>query len=311
MRFSIIIPTHNESQDIGTTLRALCALDHDDFDVLVVDDSSDNTPQIVRANEDERVHYLRQTRGKGRSAARNQGILAATGEIVVILNADVRLPSNFLRDLECHYRSGADYVLVESRVSNTEALFPRYIQAQHEFHYGPDTHVSMNWTEGFSCRRVAAVTVGMFPENSFVPLVAGEDGWFGERLEAYGCNRVFDRNIVVSHVMPSSVSDFFGQRIGRGHGTAQVGVQREGISVGRLAIRVLKHMIYVCASNIVILPIGLWAWRYAMRSPRGYADWLPFVWAVALESCANHVGMWKGFWEAFRLNHNVSQGTYK
>ena len=118
MRFSIIIPTHNESRDIGTTLRALCALDHDDFDVLVVDDSSDNTPQIVQANEDERVYYLPQTRGKGRSAARNQGILAAKGEIVVILNADVRLPSNFLRDLECHYRSGADYVLVESRVSN-------------------------------------------------------------------------------------------------------------------------------------------------------------------------------------------------
>ena len=309
VRFSIIVPTHNEEKDIGTTLRVLCALDHPDFDVLVVDDSSDRTPEIVRANADKRVRYLRQTRGKGRSAARNQGILAASGDIVVILNADVHLPADFLSRLEDHYRSGADYVLVESRVSNVEALFPRYVQALHEFYYGPDTLVNMNWTEGFSCRRHAATVVGMFPEGASTPLVAGEDGWFGERLEAHGCNRVFDRSIIVSHVMPSRVGEFFRQRIGRGHGTAQIGLQREGISLGSLGIRALKQSIHSLVSILTIVPIGLCAWQLMLHSPRRRADWLFFVWAVALESCANVVGIWMGFWEALRQNRVVSQGV--
>ena len=309
LRFSIIVPTHNEEEDIGATLRALCALDHPDFDVLVVDDSSDHTPEIVQACADRRVRYIRQTRGEGRSAARNQGILAASGEIVVILNADVHLPADFLRRLEGHYRSGADYVLVESRVSNTEALFPRYIQAQHEFYYGPDTLVNMNWTEGFSCRRKAAFAVGLFPEGVSAPLLAGEDGWFGERLEAHGCNRVFDRSIIVSHIMPSGVSEFFRQRIGRGHGTAQIGIQREGISPRTLGFRAIKQLMHLLVSIIVVVPIGMYAWRFSLYSSHHRADWMPFIWAVALERCANVVGIWQGFWEALRHNRNVSRGA--
>jgi len=298
VRFSVIVPTHNEEKDIGATLRVLCALDHPDFDVLVVDDSSDHTPDIVRASADKRVHYLRQMRGRGRSAARNQGILAAGGEIVVILNADVHLPADFLCRLESHYISGADYVLVESRVSNTESLFPRHIQAQHEFYYGPDTLVNMNWTEGFSCRRKAAIAVGMFPEGVSSPLVAGEDGWFGERLEAHGCNRVFDRSIIVSHVMPSRVGEFFRQRIGRGHGTAQIWFQREGVYRFTLALRAVKQTIFMLVSIGLVVPIVRHAWMFSRYSPRGRADWLPFVLATALQSSANVVGIWQGFLEA-------------
>ncbi len=298
MRFSIIVPTHNEEEDIGATLRVLCALDHPDFDVLVVDDSSDHTPEIVQACADRRVRYIRQTRGEGRSAARNQGILAASGEIVVILNADVHLPANFLRRLEGHYRSGTDYVLVESRVSNTEALFPRYIQAQHEFYYGPDTLVNMNWTEGFSCRRKAATAVGLFPEGVSASLVAGEDGWFGERLEGHGCSRVFDRSIVVTHSMPSGVGEFFRQRVGRGHGTAQIWFQREGISRFKLALKAVIQSVFMVASIGLVVPIARHAWRFASYSSRRRADWLPFALATALQSFANVVGIWQGFLEA-------------
>ena len=47
MRFSIIIPAHNEEMDIAATLEALLALDYPDREILVVDDSSDRTPETV------------------------------------------------------------------------------------------------------------------------------------------------------------------------------------------------------------------------------------------------------------------------
>ena len=118
--FTIVIPTYNEESDIGITMETLSALDYSNFDVLVIDDSTDSTPELVGKFTDKRIKCVRQTRGSGRSAARNQGILVAEGDVVVILNADVHLPSDFLIRLDKHYRQGADYVLVESEVTNTD-----------------------------------------------------------------------------------------------------------------------------------------------------------------------------------------------
>jgi glycosyltransferase involved in cell wall biosynthesis len=47
MKFSIIIPTYNEERGIGATLEALLSLDYPDREIIVVDDSSDRTPEIV------------------------------------------------------------------------------------------------------------------------------------------------------------------------------------------------------------------------------------------------------------------------
>ncbi|MDP6771513.1 MAG: glycosyltransferase family 2 protein, partial [Anaerolineales bacterium] len=73
--FTIVIPTYNEESDIGVTLETLSALEYSNFDVLVIDDSTDRTPELVGKFVDERIKCVRQTRGSGRSAARNQGIL--------------------------------------------------------------------------------------------------------------------------------------------------------------------------------------------------------------------------------------------
>ncbi|MBI5348787.1 MAG: glycosyltransferase family 2 protein [Chloroflexi bacterium] len=97
MFVSIIIPTYNEADDIRQTLDSLVALDYEDKEIIVVDASQDNTPQIVRSYSTKQVTLIIQSRGKGRAAARNEGILAARGEIVIILNADVRLPSDFIQ----------------------------------------------------------------------------------------------------------------------------------------------------------------------------------------------------------------------
>ena len=43
MKFSIIIPTFNEEKEILSTLTALTNLEYDNKEIIVVDDSTDNT----------------------------------------------------------------------------------------------------------------------------------------------------------------------------------------------------------------------------------------------------------------------------
>lgn len=306
--FTIVIPTFNEADDIATTLDSLVALDYPDYEVLVIDESRDETPAIVQAYtaSNPRVRYVRQSRFTGRAAGRNQGILDARGNVVVILNADVSLPRDFLSRLVPHYAAGADYVLVESAVSNTGDLFPRFVLASHANQYGNDTRVRMNWTEGFSCRRQAAIDAGLLPEgyaaadDRRAPLVAGEDGWFGERLEDLGYTKVFDREIVVTHVMPHKLRSFFRNRVGRGHGSVQIAVLRDGLGRSQLAAQTATVVLATVFGTLLVLPVLYRGWERARYSPRGLADWLPFTWAYIVESWANMLGHLHGFGEVLR-----------
>ena len=82
MKFSIIIPTYNEAADIAATLEALLGLDYGDKEIIVVDDSTDRTPEIVRRYVDRGVRLIHPG-GGGRCEARNLGIREAAGEVVV------------------------------------------------------------------------------------------------------------------------------------------------------------------------------------------------------------------------------------
>lgn len=299
---SIIIPTCNEAADIRETLDSLAALDYDDLEILVVDASSDATPEIVSNCLSDKVRLVRQSRGRGRAAARNEGILMARGEIVVILNADARLPRDFVKRLLPHYEAGADYVLVESRVTNEEHATARYVQALHELHYPPQPEVdaNMNWTEGFSCRRSAAIAVGLIPEGEKVTLVAGEDGWFGEKLAAAGYRKLFDRSIVVTHVAPSDLRGIWHQRVGRGQGAPQVWYGRDHWPMNKITRTVIK---LCCLTGIaLLLPMpALWrGWRLSAYSPRRRADWLTFAALDWIESAANLRGLLAGAMELKR-----------
>jgi glycosyltransferase involved in cell wall biosynthesis len=295
---SVVIPTRNEAGDLRATLDAVLALEIGAREIVVVDASDDDTPAIV-ATYPSPVRLIRQSRGRGRAAARNEGILAARGEIVVVLNADVRLPSDFLPRILAHYASGADYVLVESRVSNVEAVTGRFVQAMHERDYPPrpDVEAQMNWTEGFSCRRAAAIAVGLFPEGRDVTLVAGEDGWFGERLAAAGYRKVFDRGIVVSHVVPGRLEAFARQRAGRGRGWPQILRERDGASLARVVRTIAKASLGEAFAIVIPARALARGWKLSALSPRGRRDAAAFVFLDWLAGGAALSGMWAGVLE--------------
>jgi len=295
MKFSIVVPTYNEENDIAATLNSLVVLDWPDYEILVVDDSNDDTPKIVSSYANQGVRLIRPVKREGRCGARNLGILESSGEVVVILNADVHLPIDFLGYISKHYEQGADYVLVRSEIENLGNLFARYVESVslHDF-YGENPR-PMEWTEGFSCRRQVAINAGLFPTGYAVPLCAGEDGVFGDNLRKLGAKKIVDFDIVCTHIAPASLSEYWYIRKGRGQGSPQVRRFIQGWSFKQIAIRATLRVMRTTVMTITLLPMLWLCFRYAKKSPRGLVDILPFCWAWLIEQVAFSVGEWQSW----------------
>ena len=64
--YSIIIPTYNEEKDIKKTLEYVLKLNWSSYDIIVVDDSTDSTPDIVRSIKSSKIRLLIPEHRKGR-----------------------------------------------------------------------------------------------------------------------------------------------------------------------------------------------------------------------------------------------------
>jgi glycosyltransferase involved in cell wall biosynthesis len=84
---SVIIPTYNHAQYVSQAIRSVLNQDYDQYEIVVVDDGSeDNTPEVV-AQFGDRVRYIWQE-NKGLPGARNTGIRAARGDFIALLDSD-------------------------------------------------------------------------------------------------------------------------------------------------------------------------------------------------------------------------------
>ena len=86
---SVVIPAYNAAPYIAATLDSVFKQTFTDFEVLVVNDGSPDTPALEMALRpyEPRIRYLRQE-NRGPSSARNAGIMAAAGKYVAFLDSD-------------------------------------------------------------------------------------------------------------------------------------------------------------------------------------------------------------------------------
>ncbi|WP_255171640.1 glycosyltransferase family 2 protein [Natrononativus amylolyticus] len=86
---SVVIPTYNREEILPRAIDSVLAQTYDDWELLVVDDgSSDDTVDVVRSYEDDRVRCLEHETNQGANAARNTGIDEVEGEYVAFLDSD-------------------------------------------------------------------------------------------------------------------------------------------------------------------------------------------------------------------------------
>jgi len=82
MDLTIIIPTRDRN---GSVVECVLSLEHNEAEIIVVDDASDK-PVVVRS---EGTRVIRHDRHRGRSAAINTGLKAASHDLVLIIDDDI------------------------------------------------------------------------------------------------------------------------------------------------------------------------------------------------------------------------------
>ncbi|MDO4229572.1 MAG: glycosyltransferase [Capnocytophaga sp.] len=114
MNFGIIIPAHNEADCIEKTLQSLFKQTRKPFQIIVVDDnSSDDTPQILRQLQlkNPTLQVVRREQGTTHLPgskviqAFNEGLTLLKDEVEIIckFDADLIFPPNYLEALEVHF----------------------------------------------------------------------------------------------------------------------------------------------------------------------------------------------------------------
>ncbi len=114
-RLSIVIPAFNEAKSILEVLEAVAGQRRADieFEVIVVDDgSTDGTAQLAETRPELYSHLLRLPRNGGKGAAVKEGLARATGDYVLIQDADLEYdPSDYSSMLQPVVKRGADVVM--------------------------------------------------------------------------------------------------------------------------------------------------------------------------------------------------------
>lgn len=113
---SVVIPVYNSAKYLRECLDSIIAQTFSDWEVVAVDDgSSDDSPAILDeyAAKDSRIKVIHKVNG-GVSAARNDGLAAASGEYVLFVDSDDFLDKSALQvSYEEALRTGADVVITD------------------------------------------------------------------------------------------------------------------------------------------------------------------------------------------------------
>jgi O-antigen biosynthesis protein len=102
-RISVVCCSYNGARFIGDCLDALARQDYPDYEVIVIDDGSTDDTASIAARYDVR---LVSQENKGLSAARNEGMRQATGEITAYIDDDAYPDPDWLRYIAWTYLKG-------------------------------------------------------------------------------------------------------------------------------------------------------------------------------------------------------------
>lgn len=101
MNLTIVIPTYNEKDNvcvIAEKIKNVLKKSSFSYEILFVDDSSDDTPVILEnlSHELPEVRYLHRTEARGLGSAVVEGFRLAKGDYIIVMDADLQHPPDLI-----------------------------------------------------------------------------------------------------------------------------------------------------------------------------------------------------------------------
>ncbi|MBD2501919.1 glycosyltransferase family 2 protein [Anabaena azotica] len=198
MRFSLIMATLNRDKEISRFLAKLDNQTHQDFELIVVDQNSDN--RVLEVLEPYQKHLIiRHIRSSipGASRSRNLGLREAKGEIIGFPDDDCWYPEDLLARVNSYFENNPQWDVV-SGSSAGESYWDRQPGMVTKFNV---------WKRGIEYsvffRRDLVLKIGDLDES--LGPGSGSRCWAGEitdymlRALKVGCDMYYDPNLAVHH----------------------------------------------------------------------------------------------------------------
>lgn len=219
IKISVIIPTYNRVEILQMTLSALSlqTISKRQFEVIIIDDGSKeeelkSITSLVKKQKFSTI--LLQQEHRGPAAARNKGIKAASGDIVLIINDDT-VPSDKLLERHIHfhnlhYKENFGLLGMVTWHPQIEITpFMRWLEnggPYFSFNSIPGKIAGWQrlWTCNVSFKRSFLLNHGIFDES--FPDAAWEDIELGYRLSRHGLALHYDKDALGYHYHPTSIT---------------------------------------------------------------------------------------------------------
>ena len=196
MKVSVIVPVYNAEKSIVLCLEALLQQNYSDYEIIVVDNGSDDTTCDI-VGRYESVRLLFQNEIQSSYAARNIGIANATGELLAFTDADCIPESDWLcrgvhnfEEMGCDMLGGRVNFIYSQRPTGAE-IYDSLVNMQNHKCI-PERGVAK--TANFFAKKAVFEKVGMFPE-----VISGGDVMFTADAVRKNFSLVYGDDVVVRH----------------------------------------------------------------------------------------------------------------
>lgn len=220
---TVVIPAWNAESTIEECLESLKAQTAAPEEILLVDDgSSDSTAEVAVRHG---VKLLATGGRRGPATARNMGAEAASGDILVFLDADVTVPNNLVEKIKMHFADESVWAVqtLYTPVCPAEDNVSRY-QNYYYWYSLNRTHGGASATFATWCaavRRNRFLETGGF--NVRIPEPTVEDEELGYTIADSGGEIILDRDLLVTHLASYTLSQFTRRRLRMARAQAKSG----------------------------------------------------------------------------------------